>query len=227
MVIDCNNTIAVLDGTGSSVGSDFSYQWTASNGGSILSGEMSLMPEVDSAGTYELVVMNTSNNCSAIAIAIVTIDTLPPMVNAGIDTLVNCTNPTIILEATGSSTGIDFSYEWNTIDGNFVGNNNVFTVEVDSAGSYELTVTNNLTGCTSIDEVIVLENFTTSIADAGVDDELDCNTTSLTIGGTNTSQGTDFIYQWIPSNGGNIVSCLLYTSPSPRDQRGSRMPSSA
>ena len=25
----------------------------------------------------------------------------------------------------------------------------------------------------------------------------------------------------------NITSCLLYTSPSPRDQRGSRMPSSA
>ena len=40
----------------------------------------------------------------------------------------------------------------------------------------------------------------------------------------------------INSNGGNLVagseiythlSCLLYTSPSPRDQRGSRMPSSA
>ena len=27
--------------------------------------------------------------------------------------------------------------------------------------------------------------------------------------------------------GGKIVTCLLYTSPSPRDQRGSRMPSSA
>ena len=26
---------------------------------------------------------------------------------------------------------------------------------------------------------------------------------------------------------GNIKTCLLYTSPSPRDQRGSRMPSSA
>ena len=25
----------------------------------------------------------------------------------------------------------------------------------------------------------------------------------------------------------NVSSCLLYTSPSPRDQRGSRMPSSA
>ena len=29
------------------------------------------------------------------------------------------------------------------------------------------------------------------------------------------------------SNGNFILSCLLYTSPSPRDQRGSRMPSSA
>ena len=29
------------------------------------------------------------------------------------------------------------------------------------------------------------------------------------------------------STGESIVACLLYTSPSPRDQRGSRMPSSA
>ena len=28
-------------------------------------------------------------------------------------------------------------------------------------------------------------------------------------------------------NGTTVLSCLLYTSPSPRDQRGSRMPSSA
>ena len=33
--------------------------------------------------------------------------------------------------------------------------------------------------------------------------------------------GLDFRYTAIPEN------CLLYTSPSPRDQRGSRMPSSA
>ena len=29
------------------------------------------------------------------------------------------------------------------------------------------------------------------------------------------------------SQSGSFLSCLLYTSPSPRDQRGSRMPSSA
>ena len=29
------------------------------------------------------------------------------------------------------------------------------------------------------------------------------------------------------ANAGELIFCLLYTSPSPRDQRGSRMPSSA
>ena len=33
-----------------------------------------------------------------------------------------------------------------------------------------------------------------------------------------------FIFTWIT---GLSMTCLLYTSPSPRDQRGSRMPSSA
>ena len=38
----------------------------------------------------------------------------------------------------------------------------------------------------------------------------------------------DFILDFVKENGEqNDTSCLLYTSPSPRDQRGSRMPSSA
>ena len=35
------------------------------------------------------------------------------------------------------------------------------------------------------------------------------------------------ITQFIVKYGNAITTCLLYTSPSPRDQRGSRMPSSA
>ena len=33
--------------------------------------------------------------------------------------------------------------------------------------------------------------------------------------------------QWTLIIAGMVIGCLLYTSPSPRDQRGSRMPSSA
>ena len=37
----------------------------------------------------------------------------------------------------------------------------------------------------------------------------------------------DIITQKFEKDGINVLTCLLYTSPSPRDQRGSRMPSSA
>ena len=45
------------------------------------------------------------------------------------------------------------------------------------------------------------------------------------------AQRTPVTTGWIVRYGllylGQNISCLLYTSPSPRDQRGSRMPSSA
>ena len=56
-----------------------------------------------------------------------------------------------------------------------------------------------------------------------------------TADGFETQTGTNHLghFAWtaqmMPSlaSGARIVTCLLYTSPSPRDQRGSRMPSSA
>ena len=39
--------------------------------------------------------------------------------------------------------------------------------------------------------------------------------------------GQGIVAQVSKMYGVNLVCCLLYTSPSPRDQRGSRMPSSA
>ena len=41
------------------------------------------------------------------------------------------------------------------------------------------------------------------------------------------SQDTSRTQDWEAYTAANSLSCLLYTSPSPRDQRGSRMPSSA
>ena len=38
---------------------------------------------------------------------------------------------------------------------------------------------------------------------------------------------TKIVNNYFEGSMNNLVSCLLYTSPSPRDQRGTRMPSSA
>ena len=43
----------------------------------------------------------------------------------------------------------------------------------------------------------------------------------------NLKEDKKFIYTELKGKGHDPKTCLLYTSPSPRDQRGSRMPSSA
>ena len=46
---------------------------------------------------------------------------------------------------------------------------------------------------------------------------------SIEVDVSDVEPGTQITVKWL----GKPVFCLLYTSPSPRDQRGSRMPSSA
>ena len=50
------------------------------------------------------------------------------------------------------------------------------------------------------------------------------NTDNMNITGESFDYGP---YRFLPTLDPNYTACLLYTSPSPRDQRGSRMPSSA
>ena len=93
-------------------------------------------------------------------------------------------------------------------------------------------VTDGPTSACTVDRVIV---------ELGADHQYDCSTRTLVMGILNRTPDSfwdrgrfwdfdDFLRladQHV-ANGADLLDvCLLYTSPSPRDQRGSRMPSSA
>lgn len=73
MVLDCNNPQVLLDGLNSWIGPDIEYFWTTTDG-NIISGDLTLSPIVDSAGTYILTVINTADGCENTDTAIVTAD---------------------------------------------------------------------------------------------------------------------------------------------------------
>ena len=93
----------------------------------------------------------------------------------------------------------------------------ILVIDSVSNGTYDIVIPDiNRNGNFSDDEWMVKGNET-----AGLDENGD--------GIRDVSAG---LLYWISDgvNGvpyGAVYSCLLYTSPSPRDQRGSRMPSSA
>ncbi|MFK8006663.1 MAG: HYR domain-containing protein [Saprospiraceae bacterium] len=152
--LDCSNTSTVIDGSGSSTGVNFSYEWQDAMG-NVLGTDLTV--EVSQAGTYTLIVVNSANGCSNSVNAEVTASADIPVANAGVGGTLNCNTASLILDGSGSSTGSEYSYEWTTSNGSIMNGGTSLNPNVNSGGTYQLTVFNNDNGCISTSEVVVTE----------------------------------------------------------------------
>lgn len=203
--INCATPVLQLSGAGSSVGASFSYEWTTTNG-NIAAGANTLTPTVTTAGTYTLVVTNQSNGCTNSASVNVTSNLTPPMVSIAPPALLNCYQPQQTLNATGSSAGSNFTYQWGTQNGQILSGANTLQPVISAGGTYTLIVTNTSNSCSASASVTVNADLTPPTANAGANLTLSCTNPLLTLNGSGSSQGPNFTYQWTADNGGNIVS---------------------
>lgn len=199
-MIDCINPSASLDGSSSDIGSDFNLIWEDANGVQVGTGATLNTPNT---GTYTLVVTNTTTGCSATDDAIVSGTTDLPTADAGTPSTLTCDILEVTLNGSNSSTGSDFSYEWQNSMGDVLGND--ILLDVSNSGTYTLIVTDNSNNCTQTSTVNIDQNITAPNADAGNGGILSCTATSITLDGSNSSQG-DFNYDWFNSNNTNIGS---------------------
>ena len=73
------------------------------------------VPVVDSTGSYVLTITNTQNGCTAMDIVTVLGDFTLPVADAGPTNEITCADPVLILDASNSSLGMEYTYNWNTI----------------------------------------------------------------------------------------------------------------
>jgi hypothetical protein len=145
--LNCNNASIQINGTGSSQGAYFTYNWTAANGGHIVSGDSTLTPVVDSAGSYRLVVLNTENGCTA-SVDTIVVQSLPVTAAIGNISNVSCNGAT-----DGSATAIPgggngtYTYLWS---------NGATTAGISSlaAGTYQVIITDG-ENCTATSPVSI------------------------------------------------------------------------
>jgi gliding motility-associated-like protein len=78
-----------------------------------------------------------------------------PIADAGATNTLDCTQPTTQIGGSGTSVGPEFSYSWTATNGGTVTNPNQAVATASSAGTYTLTVMNNLTGCSATDQVLI------------------------------------------------------------------------
>lgn len=207
--LDCATGLATIDGSGSSVGAEYSYLWTTV-GGHFVAGSNTLSPVVDKAGVYILEATNEISKCTATDTVLVSLDTAAcmPIVNAGADGVLNCYNQLTgdTLAASGSI-GSNFSHYWTAISGTIIDDSNPFA-PIATQGVFVFTITNTAVGLTAADTVEVLLETTPPIADAGPTTQfLDCPSLDqcYPLDLSNTTQGAGIIYSWeVPGTSGSL-----------------------
>ena len=199
--ITCTTTSINIDGTGSSSGANFTYNWS---GPGIVSGGMTLMPTVNAAGTYTITVTDTSNGCTATASTTVTADIQTPNASIVPPLQLNCTNSTVSLDASGSgNVQPGATWTWATVPAGgtgITGGQGTPQIDVDMPGTYSVLITNP-NGCTSTANMTVVQNLTPPVAVAATSGQVSCTTPSVPLIGTGSSTGGNISYEWGTNNG--------------------------
>lgn len=205
--IPCNDQPVILDGTGSSDGNDIAYRWfTLDTGILIEPSDKTWEATAGAEGTYVLEVLNTQSNCVAYDTVLV-IAPNAQSVNAGDDKSITCFETEATLDGSAPG-GNNARYFWRSLNGGVLDpmSDSSATAIALTPGDYELLVRDIFTGCEGRDTVTVFENVREPVADAGPQMALPCRADTITIGGSNTAQGSQYVFEWKEIQGGNIVS---------------------
>lgn len=192
----------VLNGTASSTGPQFAYQWTTVEG-SIVAGATTLQPTVNAPGTYTLLVTNTQNGCTALRTVSVAQNVEPPSVAVAAADTLTCARTSITINAFGTGGGLGVRYDWTTPNGNIASGANTATPVVNAGGLYVLVVTDNYNGCTNTAQVNVPTDTQKPTIAIATPEWLTCVVKQTTLDASASAQGSSYAYTW---SGPGIVS---------------------
>lgn len=151
--ITCTNPLAKITTNASPQG--LSFSWSGPNNFS----STLQNPMVGSSGYYYVTATNPSNGCTNTAVVYTPDNITPPFAYAGEDKSLNCYFSTVLINASFSSNGSNFTYLWTTYDGNIVTGANTLYPSVNLEGTYTLKIVNTQNGCISYDSMIVTQSL--------------------------------------------------------------------
>lgn len=199
-MLTCNQSTSLLDGTASSAGANFSYQWSTLNGA--ISGPTNgNTATASSTGDYTLLVTNTVNGCTSSTTVTVDADNNIPVVSAAMPGTLTCSITNVIIDASNSSTGPDYEYTWTTVNGMIESGDNTLMPTVSAPGTYMLTLVNTANNCTATLDVIVNQNIQPPLSNAGPGQTLSCTLLSLDLDGSGSANGPQYLYNWSTADG--------------------------
>ena len=201
-VLDCETLSVLINSDGSTYGSDITYQWQ-DVAGTIMSSDQNYIATQE--GIVILMIIDEVTGCMALDSVTIEQNEDYPVVFAGDDQEIDCDTPDAILDGSASQSSPNIIYEWTAQSGgNIISDPTQPIITVDGVGSYTLVAIDTTNGCSNEDIVQVLGDFEPPIANAGMNQTLDCNNLSVLLEGNGSSIGTNISYQWQNASGETV-----------------------
>ncbi|MEM9991764.1 MAG: hypothetical protein AAF738_08370, partial [Bacteroidota bacterium] len=193
-------TSLTLGDTLTSSGTNIIYEWTSTDDGLISPAFTNVQfAEVRSAGTYVLAVTDIQTACVARDTITIAADESRPEIDVNAIDFISCRTTEVPLNITVTNS-TNFTIVWSRTDGNgtFPADQvNEQNPVVTEAGTYEVIVTDTNSGCSAIEEdIVVMENLTTPVAEAGMTDTLGCTVDAQVQLSADGSTETGVTYSW-------------------------------
>lgn len=152
---------------GSTNGTDFLFEWGTQNGGAIGTID-NLNTVATSVGTYILTIINPETGCESEASVNVSSNISFPEIVMGTADSLSCENLTVDIVGTFIDDPNGSSILWSTQDGMIVGGINTLEPTVSDTGTYVITVTNDINGCSSSAQIDIFASEDQSLDVTGL-----------------------------------------------------------
>ena len=206
-VLTCADVAISLDATPSDQGHHL-YSWT---GPGTITSSSTLSPVIQLPGWYILTSVDTVNQCERVDSILVTQDIIPPVPAIASPDSLDCTNPSVVLDASASQPG-QVTFAWTTSSGNILSGETGPNPVVNGGGMYTVLITDPANGCTIRDSVFVYQDPNLPVASIQNADTLTCLVDELMLTATFQSPNPNVTFAW-STVGGQIISGGTSTSP--------------
>ncbi|MBC7696056.1 MAG: gliding motility-associated C-terminal domain-containing protein [Burkholderiales bacterium] len=184
-ILNCTLTSVNVNANTSS--SPVSFSWS---GAGITSGGTSVSAAVNQPGTYNYIVTNTSNGCTASGSQVVTQNISNPVVASSASGVLNCTLTSVNVNATTTTNPVNYNWSGTGI----TSLTNISTINVNQGGTFNYTVTDTSTGCFAVGSQVVTQDIATPGVTPSVSGQLTC--TNLTVDVASSSSASPISYNW-------------------------------
>lgn len=200
--LTCAQTSVTLDASASIIETNFSYQWLDPTDSEI---STDLTVDVSTGGIYTFVLTDNSSNCIGTDIVEIIESTEPPTAAIIVNGSLGCSGDTLMLDGETSSPFDELFFEWTTMDGQIISDQNLANVHVNQAGIYQLLVTNVENNCEDSTTVLVEQNAVSPTIQFETPSALSCQDSIVQIDATASVSGNNFMVEWMSNPQGGLV----------------------